>query len=231
MIDVEYLRHCGDDLAIVNAAKVSFDAESEWDMVPVNPKFKVFAKSLSDKDVGLLHFLARNKHKSPFNHAFASFRVKMPIFVARQLVKHEYLPWNEVSRRYVEGDLEFYFPDLDDYRSQPANVKQGSGDALEGPYALQVHNRFAQVCKFAEEAYEEAIELGLSREQARMILPQSLMTTVVWSGSIYAFAKMCQLRLDDHAQAESRYVAEKIDATLKELFPHAWGALMEHGAT
>lgn len=240
MIDVEYLRHSGDDLAVVNAARVSFDAESELvkstrTVVDENVLFGPIAFSevteeLSDKDKGLINYLARHKHKSPFNHAFASFRVKAPIFVARQLVKHEYLPWNEVSRRYVEGGLEWYWPDENDWRSQPANVKQGSGAPLSEHDVRAITSQYEQLIELAEHVYYDAIARGLSREQARMFLPQSLMTEWVWSGSLYAFAKMCQLRLDSHAQKESMYVAQRIDASMSELFPVSWAALKKHGA-
>lgn len=234
MIDVQYLRHTGSDLDIVNAARVSFSKESEWDFREhgtVGSLGYHLEAVLSDADARLINYLARHKHKSPFNHAFVSFRVKAPIFTARQLVKHEYLPWNEVSRRYVEGDLEWYWPEPHDWRSQPDNVKQGSGDPLADHDVEFINARYQELIDKAEEVYYDAIARGLSREQARMFLPQSLMTEWVWSGSIYAFAKMCQLRLDGHAQKEAQYVAEPISKTMSHLFPVSWGALMEHGAT
>lgn len=232
MIDVEYLRHSGDDLAVVNAARVSFEAESDWENGCTcfgMCNLDCLEEGLAERDVKLIQYLARHKHKSPFNHAFASFRVKMPIFVARQLVKHEYLPWNEVSRRYVEGDLEWYWPEDGDWRSQPDNVKQGSGGSILPIDEAILKEGYANLIGVAEDLYNEAIMRGLSREQARMFLPQSLMTTVIWSGSLYAFAKMCNLRLDDHAQRESRYVAEKISSQMEALFPVSWDALLEHG--
>lgn len=237
MIDVQYLRHTGDDLAVVNAARVSFDAESDWVVEDEACTCRLFCnmdcleERLSVQDTKLINYLAKHKHKSPFNHAFVSFRVKAPIFIARQLVKHEYMPWNEVSRRYVEGDLEWYWPEDDDWRSQPDNVKQGSGGPIHAANIRELKKRYARVIDHAEDAYNYAINSGLSREQARMFLPQSLMTEWVWSGSVYAFAKMCQLRLDAHAQAEARYVAEKVDATMAELFPVSWEALKQHGAS
>lgn len=234
MIEVTYLRHTGDDLSVVNAAKVSFAAESQWaeDSCTCGGicNLDCLFPTLTPKDAGLIDYLARFRHKSPFNHAFATFRVKAPIFVARQLVKHEYMPWNEISRRYVSDDLEFYFPEIDDWRDQPENVKQGSGDPLPPNVANMIHRRFEAVCKAAEEAYRYAVAKGLSREQARMILPANLMTEWVWSGSLYAFAKMCQLRLDAHAQAEARYVAKQIDEQMSLLFPVSWSALQKHGA-
>jgi thymidylate synthase (FAD) len=231
MTTVEYLRHSGDDLAVVNAARVSFDAESDWDDngLATDPAFDM-EPMLSHRDEKLIHYLAKHKHKSPFNHAFASFRVTAPIFVARQLVKHEYLPWNEVSRRYVEGDLEWYWPEEGDWRSQPDNVKQGSGGPLDMETTHDICAGYQELIRVAENLYYNSIERGLCREQARMFLPQSLMTTWVWSGSVYAFAKMCALRVDSHAQREAAYVAQPIQDTLKALYPVTMEALIQHGA-
>lgn len=237
-IDVEYLRHSGDDLAVVNAARVSFDNESELEMqcaVCGQPDCeehdKHYFPGLNRDDGRLINYLAKHKHKSPFNHAFVSFRCTAPIFVARQLVKHEYLPWNEVSRRYVEGGLEWWFPDLNDWRCKVPNVKQGSGDPLPHATVIRLKAAFEDLCRQAESLYESALHSGLCPEQARAFLPQSLMTSWVWSGSVYAFAKMTALRLDSHAQREAAYVAAPINATLHSLFPVSMAALQEHGAT
>lgn len=230
MINVEYLRHAGDDLAVVNAARVSFDNESDWAQEDVAPGLHYYRDVLSERDAKLINFLARHKHKSPFNHCFVSFRVQAPIFVARQLVKHEYLPWNEVSRRYVTDDLEFYYPD--EFRSAPEkSVKQGSGAPLVGREATLAAIRWRSAMEQAEAAYTSLLGFGVCPEQARGVLPQALMTTWIWSGSLYAFAKMCQLRLDSHAQAECREVAQPILDNLHELFPVSTEALMKHGAT
>lgn len=234
MIDVEYLYHSGDDLAVVNAARVSHSAESEYVMlmdgqVVDGPCYDSLA--LPERDERLINYLAKHKHKSPFNHTSATFRVKAPIFVARQLVKHEYLPWNEVSRRYVEGGLEWYWPSDDDWRSQPVDVKQGSGKPLMPIDVAIIKENYERLIDLSEEVYTDAIMRGLSREQARMFLPQSLMTEWIWTGSVFAFAKMCQLRLDSHAQAESRYVAEQIHNNMQALYPVSWGALSTYGAT
>ena len=218
MIDVEYLNHMGDDLSVVNAARVSFANESDW-----GGWFE-----LSKSDTKLINFLAKHNHKSPFNHQFFSFRIKAPIFVARQLVKHEYLPWNEVSRRYVEDGLEFHIPEDDDWRSQPENVKQGSGEPLDQEIVEILKTRYQHLIEDSETLYRFSIENGLSREQARMFLPQSLMTEWIWSGSFYAFIKMCHLRLDAHAQKESQVVAQKIKAYLSELMPVSTEAMLEH---
>lgn len=208
---VEYIDHCGSDLSVVNAARVSFAKESV---------------EFIDKDAKLVRYLAEHKHKSPFNHAFMSFRVKAPIFVARQLVKHEYLPWNEVSRRYVSDEPEFYIPD--GWRSAADNVKQGSGGLLidqgtQKEVALMT-------TQYSLDAYNTLLHNGVCAEQARMVLPQNTMTEWIWSGTLFAFAKMCKLRLDPHTQKETQDVARVIDMTAYKLFPVSWTALMEHGA-
>lgn len=217
-ISVELLDHMGSDLSVVNAARVSFDKESEWEGVWSDP-------CLSDKDTKLISYLARHKHTSPFNHCFASFRVKAPIFVARQLVKHKFLPWNEVSRRYVDSEPEFYIPE--EWRGKPENVKQGSGgkprfhDTLLNEWVRESTEECADL-------YWSLIRGGVCPEQARMVLPQNTMTEWVWSGSLGAWADMCRLRLDSHAQKETREVAEKIAVSLKEIYPVSFAALIEN---
>lgn len=205
---VTLLDTMGSDLSVVNAARVSFA--------------KV-AHEMTDKDAKLINYLAKHKHKSPFNHAFMSFRVKAPIFVARQLVKHEYLPWNEVSRRYVTEEPEFYFPEY--WRKAADNVKQGSSD-VEVEFTMLDPTSST---RFALADYQEMLRDGVCPEQARMILPQNTMTEWIWSGSLFAFAKMCKLRLDSHTQKETRENAEMIDKEASEKFPVSWKALMEYG--
>ena len=218
MIEVEYINSFGDDLSVVNAARVSFAKQSDW----------AGWFELGQGDAKLIDYLAKHNHKSPFNHQFFSFRVKAPIFVARQLVKHEYLPWNEVSRRYVEDNLEFYIPSDDDWRSQPEAVKQGSGEPLDQEIVEILKVRYKHLIEDSQTLYRFAIENGLSREQARMVLPQSLMTEWIWSGSFYAFVKMCHLRLDPHAQKESRVVAEQIKGYLEQFMPVSTQALLKY---
>lgn len=206
---VEYIDHSGSDLSVVNAARVSFAKESA---------------ELGDKDAKLIAYLAKHKHKSPFNHAFMSFRVKAPIFVARQLVKHEYLPWNEVSRRYVSDEPEFFFPS--GWAGKPVNVKQGSDGLVVDQ---QTQKDIAMMAtQYSLDAYNTLLYNGVSPEQARMVLPQNTMTEWIWSGTLYAFAKMCKLRLDPHTQKETQDVARMIDVTAYKLFPVSWTALMEH---
>jgi thymidylate synthase (FAD) len=226
-INVTFLDNMGTDLSVVNAARVSFAKESE--LVPEYYEDELDGAPhpflrfvLNEKDKKLVNYLAKHNHKSPFNHAFASFRVKAPIFVARQLVKHEYLPWNEVSRRYVTDEPEFYFPE--GWRKAADNVKQGSSDA-----AVAGVDGFGKAeVAFALEGYNDALSYGICPEQARMLLPQNMMTEWIWSGSLYAFAKMCKLRLDPHTQKETQEVAKQIATYLEETYPVSFKALMEH---
>jgi thymidylate synthase (FAD) len=152
-----------------------------------------------------------------------SFRVKAPIFVARQLVKHEYLPWNEVSRRYVTDEPEFYLPEY--WRKAADNVKQGSSDE-------QVEYIRGDPWGTTEDTlstYQSLLKSGVCAEQARMVLPQNTMTEWIWSGTLFAFAKMCKLRLDAHTQRETQEIAQMVSEHAKFLYPVSWTALMEYG--
>ncbi len=217
MIEVTYVDHMGDDLSVVNAARVSFGKKSKLECIDmVKGKYV-----LNKKDAKLINYLAEHNHKSPFNHAFATFHVKAPVFVARQLVKHEYMPWNEISRRYVDSEPEFYVPT--DWRGRSADKKQGS----EG--TITISN------DIVEDVYDEAIgryrlllDIGVCPEQARMVLPQSMMTEWYWSGSLDAFADMCNLRCKPDTQAETAEVAWEIDRSMINLFPVSWRALREN---
>lgn len=217
---VQLLDFLGNDLAVVNAARVSFNKTQD-----------VFRES----DKKLIEYLAKHKHKSPFNHAFLKFRVKAPVFIARQMVKHEYLVWNEVSRRYVTDEPTFYLPEV--WRKKADNVKQGSSDE---EVELQLRNfnddRDGKLDETPFEIYHtclshynQLLEAGVCAEQARMVLPQSMMTEWIWSGSLYSFVKMVALRTDPHAQKECRDVAEEIGRCIKTIFPVSYNALMEHG--
>ena len=207
-IQVTLIDSCGSDLSVVNAARVSFDKVST---------------EMSERDSKLISYLAKHEHTSPFNHCFASFRVKAPVFVARQLVKHKFLPWNEVSRRYVDSEPEFYVPDF--WRKRADNVKQGSAETeVKEPWKVASWSRNAT--ESALFAYNSMLDEGVCPEQARMVLPLNSMTEWIWSGTLGAWAEMCRLRLDPHAQYESRIVAQKISETMKELFPVSWDALV-----
>ena len=186
----------GTDLTVVNAARVSFAKES---------------KEFNDRDEKLISFLAKHNHWSPFAHCSLQFRIKAPIFVARQLVKHQVgLSWNEISRRYVDYDPEFHDPDV--WRARHEDKKQGSD---------------VEVYELANKNYKRMLEAGVAPEQARMILPQSMMTEWYWSGTLYAFARVCNLRCAKDTQLESRIVADQIDELAQEHFPISWKHLRE----
>lgn len=216
-IKATYIDHMGSDLSVVNAARVSFAKTSEWGEMADGKGF------LKDEDRRLIRYLASHEHLSPFGHAFASFHIKAPIFVARQLVKHKFLRWNEVSRRYVDDPPEFY---TSDFRLKAENKKQGSGGYVGDPLQEITSMEFDQVQTAAFNAYMNAIEDGVAPEQARMILPQNTMTEWYWSGSLDAFANMCNLRLKDDTQYETRIVAQEIHEIMKTIFPISWDALV-----
>ena len=217
-IEVTYVDHMGSDLSVANAARVSFGKRSEMDTSDVwgPPKLK-------DKDAKLIHYLANHKHISPFGHCFASFHIKAPIFVARQLVKHKFLRWNEISRRYVDSDPEFYMPD--EWRERSADKKQGSEGVVKSSDPTLITN---DLHYRALSDYQRLLREGVCPEQARMVLPQSMMTEWYWSGSLDAFADMCKLRCAPDTQAETAEVAWEIDCKMVELFPVSWRALREN---
>ena len=228
-IAVELIDSMGDDLRVVNAARVSHDKESKWENVPfemADPRPDgTFPTRLSDKDAKLIKYLVEHNHWTPFAHCFASFCIKAPIFVARQLVKHQVgLAWNEVSRRYVDTEPEFWFPKV--WRERPeSNIKQGSGGAMpeQELWGQSAHEH----CENLLAWYRHAIKCGVAPEQARMILPLTTMTQWYWSGSLAAFARVCNLRLDPHAQEEAREVADRIDKHMRGIFPVSWGELVK----
>lgn len=222
-MNVTLIDHMGSDLSVCNAARVSFDKTSEWEVksFSTHEGFDAYELELSVRDTKLINYLAKHNHWTPFGHAFASFRIKAPIFVARQLGKHQVgLVWNEVSRRYVDNEPEFFVPEK--WRKKADNVKQGSSDE---EVVLDDPDFFGYWYDYANKVYKNLLNAGVCPEQARMVLPQSLYTEWIWSGSLAAFARVCKLRLDPHTQYETRLVAEQIDQHMAELFPVSWKAL------
>tara|TARA_R110000823_G_scaffold10248_5_gene35411 strand:- start:453 stop:1112 length:660 start_codon:yes stop_codon:yes gene_type:complete len=218
MIEATYIDHMGTDLTVVNAARVSFGKQSEMDTSDVwgPPKLK-------DKDAKLIRYLAKHKHISPFGHCFASFHVKAPVFVARQLVKHKFLRWNEVSKRYVDSEPELYVPKS--WRGRSEDKKQGSTGEW---YDDDLDSLLESCHKVCLHDYKELLDKGVCPEQARMVLPQSMMTEWYWSGSLDAFADMCNLRCKPDTQYETQVVAGHIDTEMAKLFPVSWEALREN---
>ena len=225
MIEVTYKGHMGNDLTVCNAARVSFGKETEWDYEESDAYS--FKQHLKKKDEKLIQYLAKHKHISPFGHCFASFHIKAPIFVARQLVKHKFLRWNEISRRYVDDEPEFYTPDV--WRGRSADKKQGSEGVVDPKWVdWELHfsdeysTHYTEVCLHI---YNSLLYRGVAPEQARMVLPQSMMTEWYWSGSLDAFADMCAMRCKPDTQAETRFVADAISEEMEKLFPVSWEAL------
>ena len=201
---VELVDKMGTDLTVVNAARVSYS------------KTKT---SFDVKDEKLIKFLAEHEHWSPFAHASMQFRIKAPIFVARQLVKHQVgLVWNEVSRRYVDFPPEIYKPEA--WRGRPVNSKQGSDGTVE--LGQTIDHNLETTMESCLILYNTMIQKGVAPEQARMVLPQSMMTEWYWSGTVYAFARACNLRCKPDTQKETQDVANMIDKLADEAFPYCW---------
>jgi len=217
-MEVSLIDHMGSDSSVVRAARVSFAGDNkEFDEL---------------KDAKLIRYLAKHGHISPFHHTFITVKVKAPIFVCRQLVKHKFMPWNEESRRYINSEPEFYIPT--DYRKPAENVKQGSSEDLVTTHHIKYlddHHCTAEeaVTAHAKNSYTlycELIDAGVCNEQARMVLPQNMMVNYYWSGTLSAFADMLRLRLDGHTQKESREVAKMIRDLVEPLFPVSLPALL-----
>ena len=201
---VELIDKMGTDLTVVNAARVSYSKTKD-----------VF----DGKDEKLIKFLAEHEHWSPFAHASMQFRIKAPIFVARQLVKHQVgLVWNEVSRRYVDFPPEIYKPEA--WRGRPVNSKQGSDGTVE--LGQTIDHNLETTMESCLILYNTMIQKGVAPEQARMVLPQSMMTEWYWSGTVYAFARVCNLRCKPDTQKETQDVANVIDKLAGEAFPYSW---------
>lgn len=222
-MQVDYVQHWGDDLLVANAARVSFDKKSEWDLQLV-PKMSgmVVEEHLNPKDEKLIHYLARARHTSCFEHMGATLKLKVPIFIARQIQRHRTFSYNEISRRYVDSPPEFFYPDT--LRARADNVKQGSSEE-----AANTTVELAWYVGVAVGAYEKMLEDGVAPEQARMILPQNMYTEFYMSGNLRAWEHFLKLRLDGHAQKEVQDVAQMVYQILQPLFPVSMSALFEHG--
>jgi len=212
VIHVSRMDSMGSDLTVANAARVSFAKHKE---------------ELDVSDEKLIKFLAEHGHWSPFSHVFIQFKIDAPIFVARQLQKHQVgLAWNEVSRRYVDSTPEFYSPD--EWRRRATDKKQGS---MSEPVPSQkvVKSIKEEFDAVALDCYNRLLKLKVCPEQARMVLPQDMMTSWYWSGSVYAFSRVCNLRLKEDAQAETREVAQAISDHCAIMFPISWKFLCPAG--
>ena len=223
---VELIDNMGDDLTVVNAARVSFNKESDWEtketVSPTDDDCKMYQMDLSEKDKKLIGYLAKHKHWTPFAHPQITLRIKAPIFVRAQLGKHQVgLVMNEVSRRYVTYTPEFYFPT---WRSAPTDgAKQGSSGVL--PRNMYINDIYSNLCMDALEVYEELLKHGVAPEQARGALPQSMYTEWWWTGSLAAFARVYAQRIEAHAQWEVQEYGKAMGELIQPLFPVSWNAL------
>lgn len=204
----DYINHMGSDITVVNAARVSFNKEVE---------------ELSHKDYGLIRFLAKHGHWTPFSHPQIMIRETVPIFVARQRFKHMVgFTYNEVSRRYVDDTPEFFYPE--EWRSRPeGSVKQGSGEEHEDSERYKYI--YKSTLEYLSTLYTNMISDGVAPEQARMILPQSMYTSYYVTGSLAAWARAYKQRIDTHAQKEIQELAVQWDEIIRPLFPASWEEL------
>lgn len=212
---VQLIEYMGSDLSVVNAARVSFNKES----------FFTEDGNVQEKDKKLISYLAKHNHFTPFCHPQISLRIKCPIFVRAQLGKHQIgLTMNEVSRRYVTFDPEIYVPL---WRSAPTDgAKQGSSGPIEDlDLCIKMRQEYDGITKECVDLYNRLLADGVAPEQARSILPQGTYTEFVWTGSLYAFARVYKLRIDSHAQWEIQQYAKAIDKIIAPLFPVSWHTL------
>ncbi len=224
---VDYISHMGDDLMVVNAARVSMEKQRTEFLLHGDPRIPE-GESGDDR---LVKFLAKHNHWTPFSHPQICLRVTVPIFIANQLKRHVVgLTLNEVSRRYVDTPPEFFTPDK--WRARPdKSIKQGSSDQEivtlpQNIYGASPKEAYDWLIRQCLDTYNRFIDAGICPEQARMCLPLSMMTSYYWTGSLAAYARICKQRLDAHAQRETQWVAEQIRDVIAPLFPYSWAALI-----
>jgi thymidylate synthase (FAD) len=242
----------GDDIMVVNAARVSLDKTSEWYEgqnffwtrfgwmewepdagVAVLVDEERVQQVLKEKDQKLIRYLAQHDHWSPFSHPKIQFRLTLPIFIARQWEKHrvgavrgyDIFDQNEVSRRYVDDAPEFFRPDA--WRARPdGSIKQGSGGELDVRVQYRVEQTYENALDTCRRAYETMLEWGVAPEQARMVLPVSHYTSWIETGSLLYWSRVANLRLDSHAQYEVSVLADQVSKHLAKRFPDSWVALV-----
>ena len=225
---VDLVDHMGSDLTVCNAARVSFNKESEWEM-DIEAKerldksgsvyYEQDLEKLSDRDKKLLKYLATHQHWTPFAHPQITLRIKAPISIRTQMFKHKQgFVENEISRRYVSFEPEFYYPK---WRGEPTDgAKQGSSDFIS--VDDEVDKNFDNAIRLAMYTYNELLRNGVAPEQARFVLPQGMYTEWYWTGSLAAYARFYKQRIDEHAQYEVREYAKAIGGFIRRLFPESW---------
>lgn len=212
---IEYIGHFGNDLMVANAARVSMN---KW------------KEEFDESDAKLINYLARHKHTTPFRHPSLSVRVTVPLFLAQQLKRHTVgFALNEVSRRYVDDVPEFWYPE--EWRMRPdKSIKQGSSDAPMCPEVSEiVHDAYRQLITNAKLFYENAIAQGIAPELARAALPQSMLTSWIWTGSLHAWLHLYDLRIESHSQKEAQYFAKELEPLLEQYFPISFQAWRNKG--
>ena len=255
-IFAEYLDHMGSDLSVVNAARASFGKESAWADAEKRTlkaddaglirylatgyrtsEWQEFLGEVRDAAINgshadltdLLHaYKRRAQHFAPFAHPHVQIRMQLPIFLARQFVKHQVGGvWSEESRRYISDEPGVWFPD--EWHTRPGDVKQGSGEPLEG-YAAACANTFStEAVSCALTAYSGMLRTGVAPEEARIVLPLNTTTTVVWTGSLLFWSRVCNQRIDSHAQLAAQELGRKISGIVEPLVPVSWRALTHAG--
>jgi thymidylate synthase (FAD) len=218
MSTILYLSHDGTDNSVANTARVSFAGE-DWMNLPEN-----YTEKQRD---GLIKYLAKHKHVSPFRHNSISLRCEEAIPIARQLGKHQAgLSWNEVSRRYVTEDVTFFHPDI--WRKKPEkSIKQGSGEDFSASENIEIEKDFNEVLRVAINTYNKFLEKKMAPELARYVLPQAMNTKWIWTGNLLAFAHVYKERIAKNAQLECQLFAKELDSILRPLFPVSWAALVD----
>ena len=231
---VQHVTHMGSDLMVCNAARVSFNKETDWEVdsdaiqrmkdsgSPTIPFGEM--TRLSDKDKKLIKYLAKHNHWTPFAHPQITLRIKAPVSVRTQFFKHKQgFVENEISRRYVSYIPEFYTPK---WRGKPTNgAKQGSEDFMQ--LSVMDEKKYFDAVRHCVDSYNRLLEIGVAPEQARFVLPQGMYTEWYWTGSLAAYARFYKQRMDEHAQWEIRQYAEVIGKIISPLFPESWKALTE----
>ena len=208
---VELIDHMGNDLSCVNGARISVGKRKE---------------SFDDRDAQLIDYLAEHDHTSPFRIPHLVFHIKAPIFVMRQWMRYKVgSDFNEISGRYVEFEQEYYVPKV--FRSQSKNLKQGSDGELAMADAIRAEQVYLRSCRNAFNSYDDLLEAGVAKEQARMVLPLALYTEVYWTASLQAVAHFIKQRTDSHAQWEIQQYANAVKELTMPLFPHSLAALLE----
>lgn len=214
MITATLVDHMGSDLTTVNAARASYGAESH---------------EMTLRDEKLIEFLAKHKHNTPFAHACVTLRCTAPIFIARQLGKHQVgFRWNEVSRRYKDGEaisIDCFVPET--VFARPDKLMTQTAKEMPKDFAEDAQHIIRLANDSAIKKYEALIAIGVAPEQARMVLPQSMMTTWIWTGSLLGWANMYKQRSTEHAQYEARLFAKEVNKIMSELFPVCWEALIK----